>query len=366
MQRLLVLARRHRHPTTYASWYVASRSLSPMDERQWQEHYRQQLEGYDNWFDGIEGFAFIANVANRAALREILRRHPHWRALDVDIRRLAPISAADAESLRALRARLAALPAPATVAALVRSEITQQWRALLDDAVVQLPAHPFTSGLLGSLVTLQERLNEVDDRDWAARRLLEAHQSMAGPDDPALVDDWLRLAGALEARAQRGDRAAATEAEVAHVSGLALADRVLPAAHPNRLRCLYRLGLFYERAGRHPDAARVWEAGVAAAEQSAEPDPTSEAILGLPVWLEQLGRTKRALGARDEEEQLLRRALAIYERYRGRHHRSLLPVLKQLAALCEATGRPAEEAQLQERAASLQTTTGDEAARPDE
>ena len=370
MQRLLVLARGHRHPSTYASWYVASRPQSPIDERQWEAHYREELEGYDIFFDGIEGFAFIANVAGREALGELLQRHPRWRAVDVDVRRLAPLSAAEAEYLHGLRARLAdvgrTLPADAGVAAMMQSGIARRWRALLEDAVVQLPAHPFTAGLLGSLFTLQRRLDTVDDWEWAARRLLEAHRGMAGPDNPALVHDWVRLAGALEARSRRGDATAAEEAEASYRSALALAERALPAVHPVRLRCLYQLGLFYERAGRHQDAADVWRQGLAGAEQSAEPDPTSEGFLGLPVWLNRLAEAKRALGAHDEAEQLLRRALAVYEHYRGPEYTRLLPVLRALAAVCAATGRPTEAAQLYERALSLQATKRDKAAVLDE
>lgn len=174
-------------------------------------------------------------------------------------------------------------------------------------------------------------LGEWRDAEAHLRRALMLHEQTRGPDDPETIETAHQLGVVLR------NLVALEEAGEVLAQAAERAERVLGPAHPSTAHALHDLGQVHKLAGRHGAAASAIERAIAAAEGAPGFDAGTLAVMraNLGEALAQSGQAGRA-------ETLLAKSLDELLALRGPAHPDVGRARVRLAALYQATERPAE------------------------
>jgi len=211
------------------------------------------------------------------------------------------------------------------------------------------PDHPVTFSILTNVAHLYSNRGLYGQAVAINRRILEGERKLRGPDHPDTMAAAHNLAVSYQLS---GNYAAAAKL---HEESLASKRASLGAEHRLTLVAMRSLASSYRETGRLAESARVATEALAISRRVVGALPDTAGIIN------ELARTKKALGNLREAEQLFREALAMRVQSGGARSQTTLVTKNDLAGVLHAQRRYEEAERLfQETLAERKKLFGDQ------
>ena len=145
------------------------------------------------------------------------------------------------------------------------------------------------------------------------------------------------------------DQGKYTEAEPLYKRALAIREKALGPDHPDVATSLYRLGKLYRANGHYAEAEALYNRALVVLEKT----QNSREHVDAAILLNSLGGISRAQGLYDKAESYHKRALLIFENVLGREHPDVAQSLNDLGRLYQAEGRFSQAEEFLKRALEI-------------
>jgi CHAT domain-containing protein/Flp pilus assembly protein TadD len=211
-------------------------------------------------------------------------------------------------------------------------------RALEIDERVLGKDHPDYATQLSNLGAMYTEMGRGAEAEALYRRSLQILEAKFGKDHPHVAVDLNNLAMVFQKRGQFKD------AEALFLRSLFIQEKRFGKDHLEVSRGLNNLGLLYSVMGRRDDAAPLLKRSLQIAEKK-----LGKVHHSMAIGLSNLGGLYCRMGRYEDAESSLRSALEIAEVKPGKEHPLVAHILLYLAATCQATERPREALEFQQR-----------------